>query len=255
MRKSILYNQNFFKDQRLVTEIVRAANFGPSDVVYEIGPGKGIITSVLAEAAGQVVAVEIDQKLWLSLKQKFATNPKVKLINADFLQYRIPDANFKVFSNIPFNLTAEIVRKLLASPGLTEAYLVVQKEAGGKFSGIPKETQFSILNKPWFEFEVVRAFKKTDFVPVPSVDTVLLKITKRQKPLVAVAAKNDYSSLVQLGFNRWRANLGKNLKQVLTYKQWQRLAHDLKFPVRALPTDLTFDQWLGIFNLVKNVLK
>ena len=61
------------------------------------------------------------------------------------------------------------------------------------------------------------------------------------------AAKDDYFWFVQLGFNRWRANLGKNFKEVFTYNQWCRLAKDLKFSVHAQPTDLTFYQWLGIF--------
>ena len=251
MRKSIRYNQNFFKDADLVTAVVRQANFTPSDIVYEIGPGQGIITRELAKLVKKVVAIEIDKDLFLRLKNKFSGQANIQLIQAGFLQYRIPDAIYKVFSNIPFNLTAEIVRKLLAEQGLVEAYLVVQKEAAEKFTGRPKETQFSVLNKPWFEFEVIRRFRKTDFEPIPSVETVLLKITKRREALVDQAAKNNYSWFVQLGFNRWRANLGKNFKAVFTYRQWRRLAHDLKFPLHAQPSDLTFSQWLGIFNFYR----
>ncbi|OGD58600.1 hypothetical protein A3I57_04070 [Candidatus Beckwithbacteria bacterium RIFCSPLOWO2_02_FULL_47_23] len=253
MRQSILYNQNFFKDPRLVESIVRQAGIGPNDVVYEIGPGMGIITRELAKTVGKVTAIEIDPQLCRRLRVDFIENTKVKIINADWLGYRVPEKNYKVFSNIPFNLTAEIVRKLLADRKLTEAYLVVQKEAAEKFTGTPKETQFSVLNKPWFEFEGLRQFKKSDFEPRPSVDTVLLKISQRSEPLVPEAARSDYIWFVQLGFNRWRANLGKNLKEIFTYNQWRRLAHDLKFSVRALPTDLSFDQWLGIFKFYKTI--
>src|SRR3989344_7405034 len=251
MRQSILYNQNFFKDPRLVESIVRQAGIGPNDVVYEIGPGMGIITRELAKTVGKVTAIEIDPQLCRRLRVDFIENTKVKIINADWLGYRVPEKNYKVFSNIPFNLTAEIVRKLLADRKLVEVYLVVQKEAAEKFTGRPKETQFSILNKPWFEFEVIRQFRKTDFVPVPSVDTVLLKIIRRPVALVDQAAKDDYSWFIQLGFNRWRASLGKNLKQVFTYNQWRRLAHDLKFKIKAQPGNLTFAQWLGIFNFYR----
>ena len=253
MKKSILLNQNFFKDPQLVKAIVRQAGIGPSDVVYEIGPGRGMITRDLAKAAGKVVAVEIDRRLFLQLQAEFAADPRVKIINADWLNYQATESNYKVFANIPFNLTAEIIRKLLADRKLAEAYLVVQKEAAEKFTGRPKETQFSILNKPWFEFEIVRSFKKTDFIPIPSVETVLLKITKRQEALVDQAAKDDYIWFIQLGFNHWRANLGKNFKNVFTYRQWRRLAHDLKFSVKVLPTDLIFDQWLGIFKFYRQL--
>ncbi len=247
LRKSIRYNQNFFKDADLVTAVVRQANFTPSDTVYEIGPGMGIITRELAKTAGEVIAVELDRRLFLRLENEFAGNPRVRLINADFLTYRISDQSYKVFSNIPFNLTADIVRKLLADQKLAEAYLVVQKEAAEKFIGVPKETQFSILNKPWFELAILRRFRREDFVPQPSVDTVLLKIVRRPEALVDQKSKDDYFWFVQLGFNRWRANLGKNLKEIFTYNQWRRLASDLKFKIKAQPSDLTFAQWLGIF--------
>ena len=257
LRKSIRFNQNFFKDAGLVAAIVRQADFNPQDIVYEIGSGQGIITRELAKKVKKVVAVEIDKELFIRLKQKLAIYPNVQLINDDFLKYKIPDLIYKVFANIPFNITADVLRKLLTviSPPIS-AYLVVQKEAGQKFAGTPKETQFSILAKPWFELEIVRSFRKTDFEPMPSVETVLLKITKRSEALVAKSAKDDYFWFVQYGFNRWRANLGKNFKEVFTYKQWHRLAHDLKFQLKAQPTDLTFNQWLGIFNFyLKTVLK
>lgn len=256
LRKSLRFSQNFFKDADLVAAIVRQADFSPQDTVYEIGPGRGIITQELAKAVKKVVAIEIDKDLFLSLRQKFINHPNVQLINADFLTYLIPDDEFKVFSNIPFNLTTEIVRKLLANPGLIEAFLIVQKEAGQKFAGTPKETQFSVLHKPWFEFQAIRQFNQSDFEPRPSVDTVLLKISRRPEALVVETAKGAFIKFVKLGFNRWRANLGKNFKNIFTYKQWRRLAHDLKFQLKAQPTDLTFNQWLGIFNFyLKSVLK
>jgi len=254
MRKSIRFSQNFFKDADLVAAIVRQANFSPQDIVYEIGPGTGMITRELARAAGTVVAVEIDRNLFLKLKQKFANTPSVQLINADFLKFAIPDHNYKIFANIPFNITAQAIRKLLtAAHPPVAAYLIVQKEAGEKFSGTPKTTQWSILHQPWFEFEILRQLKKTDFVPQPSVETVLLKILRRPETLVDSAAKDDYFWFVQLGFNRWRASLGKNFKEVFTYNQWRRLAKDLKFSVHAQPTDLTFYQWLGIFKFYQGI--
>lgn len=255
LRKSIRFNQNFFKDADLVAAVMQQANFIPQDTVYEIGPGQGIITWQLAKKVKKVIAIEIDKTLFLILKQRFINQPNIELIHADFLSYQLPDQEYKVFSNIPFNLTTAVVRKLLtAVHPPTNTYLVVQQEAAQKFAGEPKETQFSILAKPWFELEIVRSFRKTDYKPMPSVETVLLKIIKRPEELVDQAAKDDYIWFVKYGFNRWRQNLGKNFKEVFTYKQWQRLARDLKFNPKAKPTDLTFSQWLGIFNFYQ-VLK
>lgn len=253
MKKSILYNQNFFKDRRLVADIVNLAGFTHQDIVYEIGPGRGIITRELMKTAGKVVAIELDPRLAGQLKVEFSPNPKIKIIKADFLTFSIPEKNYQVFSNIPFNLTAKIIRKLLTSYGLKQAFLVVQKEAAEKFCGRPKTTQFSVLHQPWFTFEVIRNFDPTDFLPAPGVETVLLKISRRTAPLVAQISQSDFIHFVELGFNRWRKNLGKNFKDIFTYKQWRRLAHDLKFPLKSQPTDLTFPHWLGIFNFYKTI--
>jgi len=214
----------------LVELIVRRLNIGPNDFVYEIGPGRGMITRELAKTAGKVVAVEIDPRLCLHLQVEFTANPQVKIINADWLNYRVPESNYKVFANIPFNLTAKIVNRLVTDRKFMEAFLVVQKEAAEKFTGTPKSTQWSVLNQPWFELQILYRFKRVDFFPRPSVKIVLLKISRRQKALVKAKDKGDYYRLVLQGFNNWR-----------------RLSRELKFPLHVRPGDLTFPQWLGIF--------
>lgn len=246
MKKSLRYNQNFFRDPRLVAASVAQTGIGKNDLVYEIGPGRGIITRELAKIAGKVVAVEIDRRLAERLRQDFSGNDKVKIINADWLDYRVPEGNYKIFSNIPFNLTAQVVRKIVDSPRPPrQSFLVVQKQAAEKFIGRPSSTQFSVSYQPWFEFKVVWVFKRRDFFPAPGVDAVLLSITKKEQSLVN--DKQEYFYFVEAGFNR--------LKKLFTYRQWRRLARDLKFFLPVRPGNLSFDQWLGIFNFYHNVVK
>jgi 23S rRNA (adenine-N6)-dimethyltransferase len=172
----------------------------------------------------------------------------VEIVAGDFLQYRIPDREFKVFGNIPFNRTAEIMRKILFdSPAPKEAYLVMQREAAWKFSGIPNETQFSVLAKPCFHLEIIREVRRREFVPVPSVDAVLLQISKRGLPLVGEEDMALYRRFVCYGFRRWKKNLKATFKPVFTYRQWKRLSKALQFPLEATPSELTFEQWLGLF--------
>lgn len=246
MKQSIYLHQNFLRDPRLAARIVRLADFGPKDLVYEIGPGRGIITRELVKTAGKVMAVEIDRRLAERLRQDFAGNPRVKIINADWLSFQVPEKEYKVFSNIPFNLTAQVVRKIVDSPRpLRQSFLVVQKEAAAKFTGVPRSTQFSVAHQPWFEFKVVWNFRQSDFFPAPKVKAVLLSITKREKPLVE--AKPKYFCFIQSGFNR--------IKKLFTYHQWRRLSRELKFSLPVSPGALSFDQWLGIFKFYDNVLK
>ncbi|HEX9987296.1 MAG TPA: 23S ribosomal RNA methyltransferase Erm [Chloroflexia bacterium] len=248
MRTRIRLAQNFLRDPKLVEALVTDSNIGSDDVVYEIGPGEGIITKALAQRAKQVVAVEIDPTLASQLTAQFRDRSNVRIVRADFLSYQIRMRPYKVFSNIPFNITSEIVRKLLSDrEGLAEGYLIVQKEAAEKFAGTPRETQFSVLAKPWFEMRIIWEFQRTDFEPVPSVDVVLLHIEKRTKALVPKDREELYQRFITYGFGAWKKDLKIAYKKVFTYEQWKRLARDLGFQVRPIPTELGFEQWLGLF--------
>ncbi len=248
VRKRIRLAQNFFRDRGLIASIVANSSIGKNDTIYEIGPGEGIITRELAERADKVVAIEKDPTLVAKLRSKFRDRTNVQIYEGDFLKYRIGNKNYKIFSNIPFNITAEVVKRILfgENPPM-EAYLVMQKEAAGKFSGIPCETGVSVLAKPWFVFKVLREFRRTDFEPVPSVDVVFLHIARREQPLVSSVNAQSYQKFVRFGFEAWKKDLKTAYKHVFTYEQWKRLSKNLSFRPNATPTELTFEQWLGLF--------
>ena len=240
--------QNFLKNPELVRRLVKTSAIGPADIVYEIGPGRGIITAELARTAKKVIAVEKDAQLVRHLRERFQGVENVEIIEKDFLWFSITEREYKIFANIPYNITASIVRKILyAPPAPSEAYLIVQKEAAGKFSGCPTETLFSILAKPFFEFRIISCLKRTDFAPVPNVDSVLLHIKRRARQLLQREDEALYRDFVSYGFCRWKHNLRLAFKHVFTYKQWKRLARDLHFPLNVTPTGLSFEKWLGLY--------
>lgn len=248
VRKRIRLAQNFFRDPALVAGIVADSSIAATDVVYEIGPGSGIITAELARAAGKVVAVEKDLVLAERLRRKFRNIKNVEIVSGDFLGYRIRDIGYKAFSNIPFNITAEVVKRILFGENPPrEAYLIVQREAAEKFSGSPRETEVSVLAKPWFELNVLREFRRTDFEPAPAVDVVLLSIARRERPLVRSEDAGKYRKFIKFGFGAWREDLKTAYRRVFTFEQWRRLSENLHFSFRATPTELTFEQWLGLF--------
>jgi 23S rRNA (adenine-N6)-dimethyltransferase len=248
-QRQILLAQNFLKDARLVSRLVGMSTIGPSDTVYEIGPGNGIITVELARIAERVIAIEKDPILVRRLRQRFRAHANVEIVEKDFLAFCIPQSEYKMFASIPYNTTARIIRKVLYErPAPSEAYLILQKEAAKKFSGCPRETLFSVLAKPFFELEILARLRRTDFSPAPSVDSVLLAIRRRRIPLIESQDANLYRQFVDFGFSRWKPNLKLAYKHVFNYKQWKRIARDLRFPLNASPTDLSFEQWLGLFD-------
>lgn len=218
------------------------------DTVYEIGPGNGIITKELAKKAGKIIAIEIDWELVEKLKSQFRVDTKVEIHHGDFMDSKISLQTYKVFSNIPFNLTSDIVRKLLNSSNPpTDSYLIMQKEAAMKFSGKPIATEFAMLSRPKFSFEIIWNFLRTDFMPVPAVDVVMLHISKNNNPLISQDEITLYQQFIRFGFKAWKKDLKTAYKDIFTYEQWKRLSKEHGFPIKATPTLLTFEQWLGLF--------
>ena len=255
-RKQILLAQNCLRSPKLVHRLVRMSNIRPSDTVYEIGPGHGIITAALAGVARQVIAVEKDPELVRRLRERFRAVENVAIVQRDFLDYsfRTSIADYKIFANIPYNRTAQIVRKILRErSNLREAYLIMQKEAAKKFSGSPRETLLSILTKPFFDLQIMLQLKRTDFQPVPNVDSVLFSIKRRANPYIDAQDAALYCEFVRYGFERWKPNLRLAFKNVFTYKQWKRLARDLSFPLNATPSELSVEQWLGLYQGFRSI--
>lgn len=250
--KRIALAQHFLRRRTLARQLVLSSSITGRDTVIEIGAGKGIFTRELAAVAGRVVAVEKDRALAAQLQKHFHGTEHVSVVRGDFLRTRLPERGYKVFANIPFNRTASIMRKLLlaVNPPL-DGYLVMQKEAAQKFAGTPHETQFSVLTKPWFAVRIMRQFRRSDFAPAPRVDCVLLHIQKRDPPLVVARERAHYQRFVRQGFRGRKQSLRLTYKQTFTYRQWKRLAHELDFPRDAVPTALTFSQWLGLFRFLR----
>lgn len=253
--KRRLLSQNFLKDPSLVAHLVGLANFGPKDTVIDIGAGHGIITSELAKCCGKVIAVEIDSELGFKLQHTFANRVNVEIVISDIRQFSLPNYDYKVFANIPFHITADIVYKLLYySNPPAESYLILPKEAAQKFAGLPHETQFSVLAKPWFEFIFLQGLDRSGFSPEPDIDVSLIKITKRGVPLVSPDEEALYKRFIKFAFGAWKKDLKTSLSSLFTYQQWKRLARNNKFNLHATPTELTLNQWLALFSLLtKNV--
>jgi 23S rRNA (adenine-N6)-dimethyltransferase len=253
--RSIPYSQNFLRNPALVASLLNKCDIGVGDVVYEIGPGKGMLTEQLALRCKQVVAIEKDPHLAELLWRRFAGWPHVTIHQGDFLEYPLPHPQpYKVVANIPFNITASIVNRLTMAecpPG--DAYLAMQREAAEALLGVPHESLRSLLLKPWFEVEVVHRFRRGDFVPVPRVDVVMLRLRKRGPPLVSSRERRCFRDFAVYVFTAWRPTLCATLTSIFTRRQLRHLRQDLDFDLDVTPASLPFGQWLSLFEYFKTV--
>ena len=253
-RQRIALAQNFLASPRLVTMLLDQSSISTHDTVYDIGAGTGVITEQLARRCQRVVAIEKDERLSALLRRTYSAIPHVSVRQADALRVSLPDTPYKVFANIPFNVTTAIVTKLItASNPPEDCYLVVQREAAAKFAGTPRESLYAALMKPWFAPSIVYHFRRADFAPPPSVEVVMLRLHKRGPPLVTRADAELYRDFVTYCFAAWRPSLRDTLKGLFSPRQLRHMQQTLALDLDITPTAVPFEQWLTLFREFKNV--
>jgi 23S rRNA (adenine-N6)-dimethyltransferase len=240
-------SQVFLHSPELVKRLIGRSSIEHSDLVIEIGPGEGVITTFLIERAKTVIAIERDPVLYSRLKQQFRRYPHLNLVRADFLSFQLPNKPYKIFANIPFSIEGKIVRKLIDAPSPPEdCYLILRKEVAERLAGIPRNGQFSILHKPWFHFEIFHRFKRSDFTPKPRVESVMLRFVKRQFPLLPEREKLRFQQFIISAFGGGR-RMQQNLSRVFPPHRIQQLRQQLRFGLDARPTDLSLEQWISLY--------
>ena len=190
MRRQVAtHSQHFLRNPRLIAELIGHSNIRRGDLVIDIGAGSGAITVVLARRCRQVLAYENEPGALNKLQQNMRRHKNVKVIAQDFLQAKLPDEPYKVFANIPFHLSADIVRKLTNNDEThtpQAIYLIVQKQFAQKI--VPSDRHFTsqlgAQLAPWWQTRIRRPLRRTDFTPPPAVDTVLLELKPRPEPLL-----------------------------------------------------------------------
>ena len=130
----------------------------------------------------------------------------------------------------------------------------MQKETAEKIAGAPygKERFRSLELKPWFAFSIEYYFKKRDFNPVPQTDSVFLHIHQKERDLIKDSDKDLYLDFISYGFSTTKSSVRDIYKKIFTHEQYKRLAHSLKFNMLSSPTDLTFEQWVGMFDYLRH---
>jgi 16S rRNA A1518/A1519 N6-dimethyltransferase RsmA/KsgA/DIM1 with predicted DNA glycosylase/AP lyase activity len=203
-----------------------------------------MLTHEIAKTGAEVVAVERDPNLARKLRVRFA-HARVTVVEADLatVAFRAP---YKVVANIPFNRTALVMQRLFfGGTAPEEALLVLQHEAAEKYA-LPRR-QVSLLLQPWFDAAILHRFAAQDFVPAPSVETVLLWIVRRTAPLLSEPERPVWQAFVRYAFSRSKPDARGTFRNLLSGLQWRLLARDLGATEDIRLSDLSLMQWLEIY--------
>lgn len=218
------FGQNFLTDTNILQKIVDTAEIDKGVNVIEIGPGIGALTEFLAENAAEVVAFEIDDRLIPILADTLRDFDNVKVINEDILksdlQTRIkefvnPDLPIKVVANLPYYITTPILMHLIESKiPFQEFVVMMQKEVADRISAEPNTKAYgslSIAVQYYMTAKVAFIVPRTVFVPAPNVDSAILKMTRREQPLVKVEDEDFFFRVSKMVFVHRRKTLWNNM--------------------------------------------
>jgi 23S rRNA (adenine-N6)-dimethyltransferase len=255
MTESLQNSQNFLINGKLVDALLSFAEIKHSDKIYEIGAGKGIITSKLVLLSDDVIAFEYDKKLANDLRLQIGN--KATVVHSDFLLAELPKTEkYRVFSNIPFNITTAIMNKLLFSinPPI-DMHLVIQTEAAYKYFGSPyyQESFKSLLVKPFFRSEILQRLSPDDYWPRPKVRTAFVRVSKKEQPCIPEVAATCYRDFLAYIFTASGMTFKQKTKRLFTFEQQKRLMKDTGIRELDSVTQYKYEQWLALFQFFERI--
>lgn len=243
-------SQNYINNQHLVNKLLGFVDFESIKTILEIGPGKGIITDFLIKQNKKIIAIEAAQKLFSELQKKYAGVANLSLIHADFLKYATPNDPFIIVSNIPFNITANIVRKITDEQSkLHTAYLIMQKDAAIKFLGAPHAHSplLSHLLNINFEIKLLMDIDKSNYSPRPKFDTAFISIKKREEPVFDRQKSEQFKDFLVYIFERRKSHIKEALKSIMSNLQVKIILNNMNIPKDKEIKKILFIDWVNIF--------
>ena len=231
--------QNFLVDPAHRGRIVAAAELTRDDTVLEIGPGPGVLTDLIAEQAGRVVAVELDDRLIPLLRNRFAGQPHVSIVHADILKVdvgalmleagswkpgsgvnqqpatsnQLPVSSYTVIANLPYYLTSAVIRQLLESaPPPERLVLTVQREVAERMVATPPEMSLLALGVQFYcTGQIVGRIPAGAFYPAPKVDSAVVRLDRHAEPSIEGVASAAFFRVARAGFSQPRKQLRNSL--------------------------------------------
>ncbi|MFA7658483.1 MAG: 16S rRNA (adenine(1518)-N(6)/adenine(1519)-N(6))-dimethyltransferase RsmA [Candidatus Gastranaerophilaceae bacterium] len=214
--------QNFLVDEAAIQAILNSANISKEDTVVEIGAGVGFVTEELVKHAGKVVAIELDENAIKELKKIKCGN--LEIVHQDILKTKLSDLSekkVKIVANIPYYITSPIIAHLLGEIDdlnnknrsvISDIILMVQYEVAQRIVATEKSPSkqyglLTILAQFWADCEIIKKVGRKSFYPSPKVDSALVKLTVREKPLLELSDYKHFRKTIKASFAQRRKNV------------------------------------------------
>lgn len=214
------FGQHFLVDQDALHAIAKAVEPAPGDTIIEIGPGRGALTDILAAGDNDLIAIEIDRALSAQLRERYSSNPRVRVIEDDFLRVDVAPlikGTHVVVGNVPYYITTPIIFKVLQRPLPRHAVFLVQREVAERIVSGPGSREYGALSvnvQAIASAQIVRNLGPGSFRPPPKVDSSVIRITPRPDPIISVDEIARFRGFVQGLFGMRRKQIANGLRSV-----------------------------------------
>lgn len=257
--------QNFLVDSEAINSIVASANLTKKDMVIEIGPGLGTLTSMLIEKAGKVIAIELDDRMIKILGDRFLLYDNFELINEDVLKVDLSSLieknsefeNVKVVANLPYYITTPIIMKLLENRLKIESItIMIQKEVAERIVATPGSKLSGAITYSvhyYAEPEKIALVPNTSFIPSPEVDSEVIKLNIRKSPPVKIDNEKLFFNVIKASFMQRRKTLSNGLVNGGIVKNKAKAIEILKnmgLEENVRGEELTLEQFANLSNKI-----
>ncbi len=249
--------QHFLFDPTILKRIVDASGITSEDLVVEIGPGKGRLTSILTERAKDVIAIELDEQLCNELKTGFLKDkPNLQIKCTDVLKFNFSELPpFKVVANIPYYITTPIIFKLLERDvRLVTATLTIQKEVAERIVASPGGKSYGVLTlmvQYYTEPSILFYIPRGAFVPPPRVDSAVIRLKRRQTPPVQVQDEALFFRIIKSSFSQRRKTISNSLKTLS--KDIKGALEQAGIDYRRRPETLSMEDFARLSKVLKEI--
>ena len=263
LRASKSLGQNFLINDAVISGIVEKAEVTKEDLILEIGPGLGSLTAKLAENAGKVIAIELDDRMITVLKERFSLYQNVEIVHEDVLKVNLAEmikqamagtlyTRCKVVANLPYYITTPILMKLLEDNlPLTSITIMVQKEVGERLVALPNSKEYGAITVSVNYYatpSIVIHVPKEDFLPAPEVDSCVVQLLLHDAP-ACVANEKMFFRVVKSAFTQRRKNIGNSLTMVGKEKaEIKKMLEELALDVNLRAENLSLEEFARIAN-------
>jgi 16S rRNA (adenine1518-N6/adenine1519-N6)-dimethyltransferase len=249
-------SQNFLIDKNVLAEVIKAADIQKDEKIIEVGAGAGVLSQELANLAKQVIAVEYDEKILPLLKNILEKYKNIEIVTGDIMQINLSELlarlsnpkEYQIVANLPYHLTSHFIKKFLeADQPPTKMTLLLQREVAERICAKPGQMSvLSVSVQVLAEPKLCAYVPKTAFWPQPKVDSAIINIKRRIKPLIAPSENHYFFSVIKAAFAARRKTLVNAISANFREKpnKIKGIIKKMQLPPLVRAQELSLDQWI-----------